>query len=110
MRSNPPLSLSSAPAANAAALTRGWSFLETAVRDAGLRPKSVNDCLQLAARRLDGRGQLSANDVRGVRFPRLLIFQRATTRTWSMKFSTRSRRRSPPSTAADRGSLGTVPS
>jgi DivIVA domain-containing protein len=34
----------------------------------GYDEKSVMDFLQLAVRRLDGRGHLTADDVRGVRF------------------------------------------
>jgi DivIVA domain-containing protein len=36
----------------------------------GYDEKSVKDFLQLAARRLDGRGHICADDVRGVRFPK----------------------------------------
>lgn len=34
----------------------------------GYDVKSVNDALALAARRLDGRGHLTAGDIRGIRF------------------------------------------
>ena len=34
----------------------------------GYDEKSVNDFLQLAVRRLDGRGHLTADDVRGIKF------------------------------------------
>jgi DivIVA domain-containing protein len=34
----------------------------------GYEEKSVNDFLQLVARRLEGRGHLSADDVRHIRF------------------------------------------
>lgn len=42
----------------------------------GYDPKSVNDLLQLVARRLDGRGHLAADDVRGVRFPKAPLGRR----------------------------------
>lgn len=42
----------------------------------GYDEKSVNDFLQLVARRLDGRGHLCADDVRGVRFPKSPVFKR----------------------------------
>ena len=42
----------------------------------GYDEKSVNDFLQLVARRLDGRGHLTADDVRDVRFPKPPVFKR----------------------------------
>ncbi|MGV0837133.1 DivIVA domain-containing protein [Mycolicibacterium thermoresistibile] len=42
----------------------------------GYHEKSVNDLLQLVARRLDGRGYLCADDVRQIRFPKSPLFQR----------------------------------
>jgi DivIVA domain-containing protein len=50
--------------------------LEPPLGKRGYDEKSVNDFLQLAVRRLEGRGQLSADDVRGVRFRKPPIFQR----------------------------------
>jgi DivIVA domain-containing protein len=49
---------------------RGATFDKPPLGKRGYDPKSVNDFLQLAARRLDGRGHLSSADVRGVRFPK----------------------------------------
>lgn len=42
----------------------------------GYHEKSVDDLLQLVARRLDGRGYLCADDVRQVRFPTSPLFRR----------------------------------
>jgi DivIVA domain-containing protein len=42
----------------------------------GYDKKSVNDFLQLAARRLDGLGHLSADDVRNIAFPKPPMFKR----------------------------------
>lgn len=42
----------------------------------GYDQKSVNDFLQLVARRLDGRGHLAAGDVRAIKFPAPRIFKR----------------------------------
>lgn len=44
---------------------RAASFAKSPWTKRGYDPKSVNDLLQLAARRLDGRGYLCADDVRG---------------------------------------------
>lgn len=49
---------------------RGATFGKPPWGKRGYDEKSVNDFLQLAARRLDGRGHLSSADVRGVRFPK----------------------------------------
>ena len=47
---------------------RNITFEKPAFGKRGYDEKSVNDFLALAARRLDGRGHLSADDVRGMRF------------------------------------------
>jgi DivIVA domain-containing protein len=47
---------------------RGTTFDKPPWGKRGYDEKSVNDFLQLAARRLEGRGHLSADDVRGIRF------------------------------------------
>jgi DivIVA domain-containing protein len=47
---------------------RGATFEKPPWGKRGYDEKSVDDFLQLAARRLDGRGHLAADDVRGIRF------------------------------------------
>lgn len=42
----------------------------------GYQAKSVDDLLQLVARRLDGRGHLCADDVRRIRFPKAPVGRR----------------------------------
>jgi len=42
----------------------------------GYDEKSVDDFLQLAARRLDGRGRLSVGEIHAVRFPSPPLFKR----------------------------------
>ena len=42
----------------------------------GYDEKSVDDFLQLVARRLDGRGHLSSDDVRLIRFRKCAVFKR----------------------------------
>lgn len=42
----------------------------------GYDKKSVDDFLQLVARRLEGRGHLRADDVRNIAFPKPPMFQR----------------------------------
>jgi DivIVA domain-containing protein len=44
------------------------NFPKPAFGKRGYDDKSVNDVLQLAARRLDGRGHLTSDDVRVIRF------------------------------------------
>ncbi len=51
-----------------AAELRGITFEKPPWGKRGYDEKSVNDFLALAARRLEGRGHLSADDVRTVRF------------------------------------------
>ena len=55
---------------------RGITFDKPPWGKRGYDEKSVNDFLQLAARRLEGRGHLSSDDVRGVRFPKPSIGKR----------------------------------
>jgi DivIVA domain-containing protein len=55
---------------------RGITFDKPPWGKRGYDEKSVNDFLQLAARRLEGRGHLSPDDVRGVRFPKPPIGKR----------------------------------
>jgi DivIVA domain-containing protein len=47
---------------------RSATFGKPPLGKRGYDEKSVDDFLQLAARRLDGRGHLTADDVRGIRF------------------------------------------
>jgi DivIVA domain-containing protein len=49
---------------------RGATFEKPPWGKRGYDEKSVNDFLQLVARRLEGRGHLCADDVRGVSFPK----------------------------------------
>ena len=74
-------SLASAPVdETSSALTaedvRGITFDKPPWGKRGFDEKSVNDFLQLAARRLEGRGHLSPDDVRAVRFPKPPIGKR----------------------------------
>lgn len=46
---------------------RGAVFAKSGVGRRGYDPKSVQELLQLAARRLDGRGYLCADDVRAAK-------------------------------------------
>ena len=46
---------------------RGAVFAKPSLGRRGYDPKSVHELLQLAARRLDGRGYLCADDVRAAR-------------------------------------------
>jgi DivIVA domain-containing protein len=47
---------------------RGATFDKPRWGKRGYDEKSVDDFLQLAIRRLEGRGHLTADDVRGIRF------------------------------------------
>jgi DivIVA domain-containing protein len=47
---------------------RGAAFDKPRWGKRGYDEKSVDDFLQLAVRRLEGRGHLTADDVRGIRF------------------------------------------
>jgi DivIVA domain-containing protein len=55
---------------------RGAVFAKAPVGKRGYDPKSVHELLQLAARRLDGRGYLDADHVRGATFRKASLFQR----------------------------------
>jgi DivIVA domain-containing protein len=72
---------------------RGTTFDKPPWGKRGYDEKSVNDFLQLVARRLEGRGHLSAADVRGMRFPKPSIASAASTRLTSMPSWTGSPRR-----------------
>jgi DivIVA domain-containing protein len=55
---------------------RSATFSKPPLGKRGYDEKSVDDFLQLAARRLDGLGPLSADDVRNVCFPKPPMFSR----------------------------------
>ena len=55
---------------------RSATFSKPPLGKRGYDEKSVDDFLQLAARRLDGLGALSADDVRNVCFPKPPMFIR----------------------------------
>jgi DivIVA domain-containing protein len=55
---------------------RSATFSKPPMGKRGYDEKSVNDFLQLAARRLDGLGHLSADDVRNIAFPKPPLFKR----------------------------------
>lgn len=66
-----------APSSVTADDVRSATFSKPPFGQRGYDAKSVNDFLQLAARRLDGRGHLRAADVHNIRFgpPKLLRFR-----------------------------------
>jgi len=55
---------------------RGVVFAKPALGKRGYDPKSVHELLQLAARKLDGRGYLSAQDVRAATLRTASLLQR----------------------------------
>ena len=55
---------------------RNAAFSKPPIGKRGYDKKSVDDFLQLAARRLDGRGHLGADDVHAISFPKPPTFQR----------------------------------
>lgn len=55
---------------------RGAVFAKSGLGRRGYDPKSVQELLQLAARRLDGRGYLCADDVRSAPLRRASLFSR----------------------------------
>jgi len=55
---------------------RGAVFTKSPMGKRGYDPKSVHELLQLAARRLDGRGYLDADHVRSATFRRVPLLQR----------------------------------
>ena len=55
---------------------RGAVFAKAPVGKRGYDPKSVHELLQLAARRLDGRGYLDADHVRGATLRTASLLQR----------------------------------
>lgn len=55
---------------------RSTTFSKPPVGKRGYDENSVDEFLQLAARRLDGLGTLSADDVRSVCFPKPPLFKR----------------------------------
>ena len=55
---------------------RGVVFAKPALGKRGYDPKSVHELLQLAARKLDGRGYLSAQDVRAAPLRTASLLQR----------------------------------
>lgn len=55
---------------------RGAVFTKSPVGTRGYDPKSVHELLQLAARRLDGRGYLDADHVRSATFRKAPLLQR----------------------------------
>ncbi len=55
---------------------RGAVFTKSPMGKRGYDPKSVHELLQLAARRLDGRGYLDADHVRSATFRKAPLLQR----------------------------------
>ncbi|MHC9292548.1 DivIVA domain-containing protein [Mycobacterium sp. LTG2003] len=55
---------------------RSAEFSKPPLGKRGYDKKSVDDFLQLVARRLDGLGHLGADDVRNIAFPKPPMFQR----------------------------------
>lgn len=60
---------------------RAAVFTKSSLVKRGYDPKSVHELLQLAARRLDGRGYLCADDVRAAKLRPASLFSRGYDRT-----------------------------
>ena len=88
---------------------RNVSFSKPPLGEAGYDESRSTDFRKPAVRRLEGRGQLSADDVRGVRLRTPPILQRGYDQDEVDALLTTLLRLSPPSTAADKRTLGTVP-
>jgi DivIVA domain-containing protein len=68
---------------------RGATFPKPALGRRGYDDKSVDDVLQLAARRLDGRGHLKADDLGAIRFRKSALLSRGYDRDAVDRFMVR---------------------